>query len=289
MTKSFNYILADITDIHENDVLCGRGAGITKHTGNKRWRTLIQDNQQKYIALPRNQRPVISESIVLAVRSLSPPGRFLAKDPQTQTYYDIGDEKANEKTAQAMRDSKKNKHSQSTEETDIAMALPNVPSQFPHSLVAPPVRQEPQDPFLCEGMEVIMSDPIPPCKRASDGLLRMSIGSISMDWGMQSSHARRRSNSIARPSVKGDSSLDGVIVAVPCAANERVGSGFSMASFGMLPDDQFEMLEASCADAAPGRDSCVSRISVGYRWANIHATQNMDDDTTIDEAAGASS
>ncbi|CAB9511906.1 expressed unknown protein [Seminavis robusta] len=61
----------------------------------------------EYSNLPRSQRQAVTSSIVLAVRTLSPPGRFLMLDSKTRTYYDIGDSKANLKTAQAMRDVKK--------------------------------------------------------------------------------------------------------------------------------------------------------------------------------------
>lgn len=46
----------------------------------------------------------ISRSIVHAVRSLDPPGRFLDKDPMTLLWHDIGHKKAVEKTSQALRD-----------------------------------------------------------------------------------------------------------------------------------------------------------------------------------------
>lgn len=46
----------------------------------------------------------ISRSIVEAVRSLDPPGRFLEKDRNTGLWSDIGDKKAVEKTSQALRD-----------------------------------------------------------------------------------------------------------------------------------------------------------------------------------------
>lgn len=39
----------------------------------------------------------ISRSIVEAVRSLDPPGRFLEKNPETGLWSDIGDRKAIEK------------------------------------------------------------------------------------------------------------------------------------------------------------------------------------------------
>jgi hypothetical protein len=46
----------------------------------------------------------ISRSVVDAVRSLNPPGRFLEKDPASGKWFDIGDRKAIEKTSQALRD-----------------------------------------------------------------------------------------------------------------------------------------------------------------------------------------
>jgi hypothetical protein len=46
----------------------------------------------------------ISRSIVQAVRSLDPPGRFLDKDQLTGLWHDIGHKKAVEKTSQALRD-----------------------------------------------------------------------------------------------------------------------------------------------------------------------------------------
>ena len=52
----------------------------------------------------KKQKMKISRSIVEAVRSLDPPGRFLEKDQVTAKWYDIGDKKAVEKTSQALRD-----------------------------------------------------------------------------------------------------------------------------------------------------------------------------------------
>ena len=98
---------------HPHDVLCGRGITVNKHVGNKMWRELIRDNMADYCRLPRSQRQQLTHSIVMAVRSLSPPGRFLMLDKKTRTFYEIGDAKANLKTAQAMRDTKKRMPKQS--------------------------------------------------------------------------------------------------------------------------------------------------------------------------------
>lgn len=48
---------------------------------------------------------LISRSIVDKVhKHLDPPGRFLEKDPDTGLWSEVGDKKALEKTAQALRD-----------------------------------------------------------------------------------------------------------------------------------------------------------------------------------------
>ena len=52
----------------------------------------------------KKQKMAISRSIVDAVRSLNPPGRFLEKNAETGRWNDIGDRKAIEKTSQALRD-----------------------------------------------------------------------------------------------------------------------------------------------------------------------------------------
>jgi hypothetical protein len=57
-----------------------------------------------YVTSTKRQKMAISRSIVEAVRSLDPPGRFLDKDPETGLWHDIGHKKAVEKTSQALRD-----------------------------------------------------------------------------------------------------------------------------------------------------------------------------------------
>jgi hypothetical protein len=82
----------------------GRGASINNFAGNLRWRELIKDKRQEYLQLPKLQRHIVSDSIVFAVRNMDPPGRFLQQDPVTGLWHDIGDQRANEKTAQALRE-----------------------------------------------------------------------------------------------------------------------------------------------------------------------------------------
>jgi len=65
---------------------------------------LVAANKQLYVTLPKRQKMLLSRSIVHAVRSQNPPGRFLQKDGKTDFWYDIGDQKAQEKTSQALRE-----------------------------------------------------------------------------------------------------------------------------------------------------------------------------------------
>jgi len=60
--------------------------------------------QELYVTSTKRQKMSISRSIVDAVRSLDPPGRFLEKDVSSGIWFDIGDKKAVEKTSQALRD-----------------------------------------------------------------------------------------------------------------------------------------------------------------------------------------
>lgn len=102
--KSEEQIMVDIKQPHHNDVLCGRGVTTNRHPGNESFRSLVGVNKEVYVSSSKKQKMAISRSIVEAVRSLFPPGRFLEKNPQTGLWSDIGHKKAVEKTSQALRD-----------------------------------------------------------------------------------------------------------------------------------------------------------------------------------------
>ncbi|KAG7367074.1 hypothetical protein IV203_029744 [Nitzschia inconspicua] len=96
--------MEDIETPHRNDVLCGRGVTTNRWVGNENFRAIVGLNKEMYVTSTKRQKMAISRSIVEAVRSLNPPGRFLDKDPQTGLWYDVGHKKAVEKTSQALRD-----------------------------------------------------------------------------------------------------------------------------------------------------------------------------------------
>ncbi|KAL3921005.1 MAG: hypothetical protein SGILL_002984 [Bacillariaceae sp.] len=96
--------MEDIEQPHHHDVLCGRGVTTNRHPGNASFRALVGLNKEQYITSTKREKMAISRSIVEAVRSLNPPGRFLDKSPETGLWFDVGHKRAVEKTSQALRD-----------------------------------------------------------------------------------------------------------------------------------------------------------------------------------------
>ena len=90
---------------HDNDVLCGRGGSINTHPGNETFRRFVERRKRVYLtARFKREKRLIASSIVKEIRELNPPGRFLSRDAKTGIWNDIGDEKARDKTSQALRE-----------------------------------------------------------------------------------------------------------------------------------------------------------------------------------------
>jgi len=92
---------------HANDVLSGRGGRINSHSGNVRFRELVDSLKREYLD-PRTkkiEKARIAASIISSIRSLEPSGRFLKEDPHTGLWLEIGDERAWKKSGQALRES----------------------------------------------------------------------------------------------------------------------------------------------------------------------------------------
>lgn len=95
-------------DLSELDVLCGRGGGTNSWIGNRRYRAVVQSYQPTYLKAKRKEKPMLAREIVSVIRSNG--GRFLKKMAGDQSasaaayYEDIGDYKAEAKTAQALRE-----------------------------------------------------------------------------------------------------------------------------------------------------------------------------------------
>lgn len=98
-----------VYEIHEADVLCGRGAPTTWHPGNQYFRLLIEKYQHRYLAAKRIDKPEIATHILELIRERG--GRFLKRVKVTGVgpsghfcWQDIGEQRAYEKACQALRE-----------------------------------------------------------------------------------------------------------------------------------------------------------------------------------------
>jgi len=89
--------------VTDQDILCGRGGATNHHKGNKRFRDIVGVHRPDYVQAPKVQKPGVARLIVKAIRSGSPPGRFLKKCADGK-WFDIGDKRAAEKASQALRE-----------------------------------------------------------------------------------------------------------------------------------------------------------------------------------------
>jgi len=119
--------------IHPHDVLCGRGGGTNNHSGNEKFRALVNSKKVEYLHSIKREKPRVSRGIVRAVRNQHPPGRFLQKDEKTGLWYDIGDQKAQEKTSQALRE----RAPELRREITNTLGVDTTGQGFPHSLTGP--------------------------------------------------------------------------------------------------------------------------------------------------------
>ena len=89
---------------HENDVLMGRGGKNNQHLGNERLRDMARAIRDRYRASAKKGKSNMSRDLVQQVRDLTPPGRFLKRNPITNEWEDVGDDIAREKVSQVLRD-----------------------------------------------------------------------------------------------------------------------------------------------------------------------------------------
>ena len=88
------------SNINDKDVLSGRGGGTNNHPGNKEFRSLVDQYRSEYVLSKKWAKREIARNIVESIRSKG--GRFLKKEGSV--WHDIGDQKAREKTSQALRE-----------------------------------------------------------------------------------------------------------------------------------------------------------------------------------------
>ena len=72
---------------------------MNSHPGNEQYQEIVERKKRVYLtARFKREKRLIASSIVNEVRTMDPPGRFLMKDPNSNVWRDIGDEKARDKT-----------------------------------------------------------------------------------------------------------------------------------------------------------------------------------------------
>jgi hypothetical protein len=80
-----------ITAPDENDVLCGVNRMFECHSGNKMFRRLVVEHLNAYVGASKNGKTAIISTIIGIIRSRSPNGGFIQKDPLTGFYVPIAD------------------------------------------------------------------------------------------------------------------------------------------------------------------------------------------------------
>lgn len=90
-------------NIHADKFNCILG-GTNHHSGNKRYRKMVEDRKIDYVNSKRLDKPLVALDIIRIWRNQDPPGRFLKLDEKTKKWNDVGDKKAREKTSQALRE-----------------------------------------------------------------------------------------------------------------------------------------------------------------------------------------
>jgi hypothetical protein len=111
-----------ITDLGPHDVLSGRGGATNSYRGNRAFRTLVKEYQDRYLRAKKRDKPAVASLIVETIRQRG--GRFLRRESnhfRRQNHHvtdakgssvggsmihwvDIGDDRAREKTCQALRE-----------------------------------------------------------------------------------------------------------------------------------------------------------------------------------------
>ena len=93
-----------IKHLNANDVLFGRGGATNSYIGNKNFRALVKEYQDKYIRAKKKDKATLISELVAKIRSRG--GRFLERHEVKENglWRDVGDGKAKDKTGQALRE-----------------------------------------------------------------------------------------------------------------------------------------------------------------------------------------
>lgn len=87
-----------------SSVLSGRGGATNSHSGNRLFRSLVQQYKSDYLKAKKRDKPQVAAIVVDKIRERG--GRFLRryKTDEGMVWIEIGDARAKEKTCQALRE-----------------------------------------------------------------------------------------------------------------------------------------------------------------------------------------
>jgi len=111
----------------QNDVVSGRGSGANRHKGNANFRELVRRNKQLYLRMSKKDKMQVAVSIYDHIASLSPPGRFLNKNPETDMWFETSRQRALEKISQALREKTASDRNKAAAARKAEMMLPTIP------------------------------------------------------------------------------------------------------------------------------------------------------------------
>jgi hypothetical protein len=96
-----------------SDVLCGRGSASNNHIENVRFREMVKKYEGRYRSSCKSDKRLIALQIVLKLKGMNPPGRFMAIEPvsaaskggvfvESDYWYKVDDIQATRKVAQRL-------------------------------------------------------------------------------------------------------------------------------------------------------------------------------------------
>jgi len=95
---------------NDNDVLAGRGHGVNRHLGNKKFRAIVAGERSVYAGTTDRHKRLIVSQIVEQIHNSYPPGRFLTETKGI--WRQMAPEHSKKKTAQALRERPNNEATQ---------------------------------------------------------------------------------------------------------------------------------------------------------------------------------
>lgn len=109
-----------VTELGKYDVAMGRGGMANNHIGNKNFRKMAESLKPAYQELQKEEKTDFSIKLVQMVHDKG--GRFLAKDPADELWYEVDFKLARRKASQALReetkDEREERHKREAEEEE---------------------------------------------------------------------------------------------------------------------------------------------------------------------------